>query len=89
MSEAEKESGLNHQIGGAHYKKYGECKPWQILSIWLSPEEFIGFMKGTAIAYLARERDKGGRDDIKKAMNVIQLYLELTDSTEEKEDHGH
>jgi hypothetical protein len=32
------------------------------------------------IAYLARERDKGGDDDIAKAQHTLQLWHELKDS---------
>lgn len=83
----EKESALDQQQGGDHYKKYGKYQPWQVFEKWLSPEELKGYMKGTTIAYLAREDDKGGREDIRKAMHTMQLYLELTEaqykSTEE------
>ena len=44
---------------------------------WLTPEEFRGYMKGTAIAYLAREQDKGGMLDIKKATHTLQGLTEL------------
>ena len=44
---------------------------------WLTPEEFRGYMKGTAIAYLAREQDKGGMLDIKKAGHTLQGLVEL------------
>jgi hypothetical protein len=48
-----------------------------VLQHWLTPEELRGYMKGTAIAYLARERDKGGDIDIEKAMHTLQGLLEL------------
>jgi hypothetical protein len=69
---------LSKQEGGNHYKKLGHFQPWEVLHIWLTPEEFKGFMKGTAVAYLARERDKGGRLDVKKAIHTLEAYLELT-----------
>ncbi len=69
---------LDTQIGGDHYKKMGEYQPWQVFEKWMSSEELKGFMKGTAIGYLSREQDKGGRQDIEKAMHTIQLYLQLT-----------
>ena len=70
-------SALDDQEGGDHYKKMGEFQPWNVLSKWLTPEELRGFMKGTVIAYLARERDKGGDMDIRKALHTMQLYEEL------------
>lgn len=79
-------SALDIQEGGDHYKKLGHYQPWEVLSKWMKPDELKGFMKGTVIAYLAREEDKGGRLDIKKAMHTIQLYLELTRDLDSKQD---
>lgn len=75
----ERVSALDTQEGGDHYKKLGQYQPWEVLHKWLTPEELKGFAKGTVIAYLAREEDKGGRLDIKKAMHTLQIYLELTE----------
>ena len=72
-----KPSALDTQIGGDHYKKLGDYQPWEVLRRWLTPEEFRGFMKGTAIAYLAREKDKGGTQDIEKAMHTLAGFIDL------------
>lgn len=64
--EAATVSALDVQEGGDHYKKLGEYQPWEVLRRWLTPEEFRGYMKGTAIAYLAREQDKGGHAGYQK-----------------------
>lgn len=74
---AEAMSALDVQEGGDHYKKLGAYQPWEVLSRWLTPEEFRGYMKGTAIAYLAREQDKGGMLDIRKAGHTLQGLVEL------------
>lgn len=74
---AEALSALDVQEGGDHYKKLGAYQPWKVLRRWLTPEEFRGYMKGTAIAYLAREQDKGGMLDIKKAGHTLQGLVEL------------
>ena len=71
------ESHLDTQHGGDHYKKLGDYQPWQVLKVWLTPEEFRGYMKGTAIAYLAREKDKGGDLDVKKATHTLQAFIEM------------
>lgn len=68
---------LNNQIGGNHYQKLGDFQPVNVLKHWLTPDEFRGWAKGEAIVYLAREQDKGGIQDIKKAAHILQLYLEL------------
>lgn len=70
-------SVLDIQEGGDHYKKLGAYQPWEVLRRWLTPEEFRGYMKGTAIAYLAREQDKGGMLDIKKATHTLRGLTEL------------
>ena len=71
-------SALDEQEGGDHYKKLGDYQPWIVAKKWLSPEEMKGAAKMTAIVYLCRENDKGGRQDIIKAMHTLQIYLELT-----------
>ena len=67
----------NLQIGGDHYKKMGDYQPWQVAAEWLTPEELRGYMKGTVIAYLAREQDKGKDLDIEKALHTMQLFQEV------------
>lgn len=71
------QSALHIQIGGDHYKKLGAYQPWEVLHKWLTPEELKGFAKGTVIAYLAREAQKGGHQDIEKAAHSLEIYLEL------------
>lgn len=75
-------SALNEQVGGSHYKRFGNHQPWEVFAKWLTPEELKGYMKGTVIAYLAREAEKNGRQDIEKALHTIQLYLELSESSD-------
>ncbi|MCK9540203.1 DUF3310 domain-containing protein [Dokdonella sp.] len=80
----ERTSALSTQEGGDHYKRLGHYQPFEVLHKWLTPEELKGFAKGTAVAYLAREADKGGRLDIKKAAHTLLIYLELTEPTAEQ-----
>lgn len=65
------------QIAGDHYKKHGQYQPWDVLQAWLTPEEYRGWQKGVAIVYLARERDKGGDQDIMKAGHHIEKLVEV------------
>lgn len=81
-------NAIDTQVGGDHYKKLGQYQPWEVLLRWMTAEEFRGFMKGTAVTYLAREQSKGGREDIRKAMHTLQGYLELTEETETKQEEG-
>lgn len=78
------ESVLDVQVGGDHYKKMGDYQPWEVLGHWLSPGELKGYAKGTAIAYLAREDAKGGRQDIQKAIHTLQLYMEISQDHEQE-----
>lgn len=62
---------LKTQIGGQHYKK-----------LKIQPVEYvhangIGYFEGTAIKYLSRWKDKGGIEDLQKAIHFIQLLIEL------------
>lgn len=72
-----KRSAKDRQVGGDHYHKHGNMQPWMILKQYLTPEEFRGYMKGTAIVYLLREGDKGGDQDIAKAEHTLEALLEM------------
>ena len=63
------------QVGGEHYRSM-KVQPWDALEAWLTPEEFRGYQKGTAISYLARERSKGGDVDVEKATHHLMKLLE-------------
>jgi len=80
----ERESALSTQVGGSHYKDM-DIQPWQAMEAWLTPEEYRGYHKGVAIAYLARERQKGGLDDIRKTVHHLQRLLEIEDARVTKE----
>lgn len=62
---------LDKQIGGSHYKKFK-----------IQPAEFchinnIGYLEATAIKYLCRWKDKGGFEDLDKAIHFIELLKQL------------
>lgn len=66
-----KPSALSYMIGGNHYKKFV-----------IQPAEFchknnIGYLEATAIKYLCRWRDKGGIQDLDKAIHFIELLKEF------------
>ena len=63
-------SPLDVQIGGRHYK-----------DMMIQPIEFIsanklGFCEGNAIKYICRYKDKGGVQDLEKAIHYLQLLIE-------------
>lgn len=49
------------QIGGQHYKDMG-VQPWAVMEAVLTPEEFIGFLKGNCIKYGMRAGKKDSDD---------------------------
>ena len=53
------------QVGGTHYKDM-PVQPWELMETILTPEEFIGFLKGTLIKYAMRAGKKPGSDDASK-----------------------
>jgi hypothetical protein len=69
-------SALDGQIGGSHYKDM-QVQPWQAMEAWLTPEEYRGYHKGVAIGYLAREQQKGGLQDIEKAIHHLHRLVEI------------
>lgn len=66
------------QIGGDHYKKMA-IQPWNALKEWMTAEQFNGFLKGSAIVYLARCDSKGGMEDIKKARHCLDKLIEVSE----------
>ena len=59
------------QIGGTHYQKLDPA-PWDVILKWN-----LGYLEGTALKYIARWRDKGGLDDIRKAIHFLEKLLEV------------
>lgn len=64
-------SSLDVQEGGSHYK-----------SLPIQPVEYItknklGYIEGCIIKYVTRHREKGGAQDLRKAIHYLQLLLEL------------
>ena len=61
------------QIGGEHYK-----------NMKIQPSEFIvanelGWYEGNAVKYICRHRQKGGKQDLEKAIHYLELALEEYD----------
>ena len=66
------------QIGGAHYKKY-KIQPSRFIN-----ENKILFAEGNAIKYICRHQDKGGQQDLLKAIHYIQMIIERDYNNEKK-----
>ncbi len=65
-----------HQIGGTHYTTK-EIQPWDAMEAWMSHEAFSGFLQGNSIKYLARWKDKGGIEDLRKARHYLDKLIEV------------
>lgn len=63
------------QIAGDHYLKYGEFQPWDAVDAW-----GLGYFEGTALKYIARWKDKGGIEDLKKAIHFLQKKIEIEEA---------
>ena len=73
-----RDSALDVQIGGGHYKSYA-----------IQPVEFIHknkipYIEGCAIKYLCRWREKGGIEDLRKVKHYIDLLIEMETDREQR-----
>lgn len=66
------------QIAGDHYKKYGDLQPWDVIAQWK-----LGYFEGSALKYIARWQDKGGLQDIRKAIHFLEKLIEVEESKNE------
>ena len=71
-------SAYKKQIGGKHYIKY-KIQPSQFVT-----ENKLLYPEGCVIKYVVRHQDKGGKEDLKKAIHYIEMIIER-DYGEEKE----
>lgn len=71
------------QIGGEHYTQH-EIQPWDAMQQWMTREQFIGYLLGSAQSYLARFNadapEKGGAKDVAKAAHYCEKLLEVLDA---------
>ena len=64
------------QIGGTHYADK-KIQPWHAMEAWMPHEQFVGYLRGNVIKYVARCDDKGGIDDLRKAKHYLDKLIEL------------
>jgi|TARA_R110001583_G_scaffold106192_1_gene254352 hypothetical protein len=63
-------SAFKKQINGNHYSKL-KIQPTQYII-----ENKLGYIEGNVIKYVTRHRDKGKKEDIKKAIHYLEMLLE-------------
>ena len=69
------------QVGGTHYKDMG-IQPWEVMEVVLTPEEFIGYLKGSIIKYGMRDGKKhGAHDDADKARHYKRKLSSILKAT--------
>ena len=80
-----KDSALNIQIGGDHYKNY-KIQPFDFIHY-----NNIPFAEGCIIKYICRYKNKGTPiEDLKKIKHYVDLLIEkeeVTNDTSKKEDY--
>ena len=74
----EVKSPLKEQVGGDHYSKLA------IQPAVYSQHNNLSYLQGTIIKYVTRYKDKGGIEDLYKAIHSIKLLIELEDKNEKE-----
>jgi hypothetical protein len=74
VTSEKRKTPLTQQIGGRHYKQLA-----------IQPVEYIhangiGYFEGNVIKYVSRWRDKGGVEDLRKALHYLELLIELEET---------
>lgn len=70
-----KPSAFDRQVGGSHYKDY-PIQTWDLVK-----QNKLDYWQGTIIKYLLRWPDKGGEQDLQKALHTLEAYLEVVRET--------
>ncbi len=75
-------SANDKQIAGSHYKG-------QAIQVWdYITSNGIPYLEGNAIKYLSRWRQKGGLDDLRKALHYVEKLIELEEAAQEQQVTG-
>lgn len=65
------------QIGGQHYKQM-TIQPWDAIQDW-----GLGYFSGNVVKYVARYKNKGGIEDLKKARHYLDKLIEVVKGDQE------
>ena len=69
----ETKNPLDEQVGGDHYSKLS------IQPAVYAHHNKLSYLQGNIIKYVTRYKDKGGLEDLYKAIHSIKLLIELED----------
>jgi hypothetical protein len=72
LPEKEHQKGANSkQIAGSHYSDKS-IQPWDFIYA-----NNLGYFEGNCVKYVSRWKDKGGIEDLKKAIHYLEKLIEL------------
>ena len=70
-------SANQHQVGGSHYAQKA-IQPWDYIVT-----NQLGYLEGNVVKYVSRWKQKGGVDDLRKAMHYLEKLIEVALHEEE------
>ena len=85
LSETEDEQHIKDNVNSPSHYKTGKIECIVAMEDMLSPEEFIGYLRGNIFKYTYRYKDKNGIEDLKKS----QWYLNKLIEKESEKDGNH
>ena len=71
MKEENLTTSDNKQVGGSHYCDKS-IQPWDYIY-----SNNLGYFEGNCLKYVSRWKDKGGVEDLKKAIHYLEKLIEL------------
>ena len=69
-------SSKHLQVGGNHYKNK-TVQPWDVMEDWMTRDEFLAYLRGNVIKYIARYNDKNGSQDLQKARHYLDKMIDV------------
>ena len=69
----------------AHYVLEDGSDSMDVVAKILGKEQFKGFLRGNAFKYLIRYEQKGGAEDLRKALDYIKRLVELEEDLDDEE----
>jgi hypothetical protein len=72
ISITENASALDTQVGGDHYKKYGDLQPIEV-----AMKFNYNALQYKIFKYITRYKDKNGLEDLMKIKNCVDLLVEI------------
>jgi len=70
---AQEKTGISapKQVGGSHYS-HKEIQPWDYIA-----SNNLCYFTGNCVKYVSRWRDKGGVEDLRKAIHYLEKLIEI------------